>query len=66
MWHSAVTVDRLAGLLLGGHVGHQVADTVAVGKFVVVPVNAARQKWSQYASLGINEDFKLTRVEGVP
>lgn len=37
MWHSAVTSDRLVGLLLGRHVGHQVADTVAVPKLVVVP-----------------------------
>ncbi len=37
MWHRAVAVDWLTGLLLGGHVGHQVADTVAVAELIVVP-----------------------------
>lgn len=37
MWHSAVTSGPLVPLLLGRHVGHQVADTVAVRKLVVVP-----------------------------
>ena len=37
MRHSAVTGDWLVGLLLGSHVGHQVADTVAVCELIVVP-----------------------------
>lgn len=32
-----VTADDWFGLLLGGHVGHQVADTVAVAELIVVP-----------------------------
>lgn len=37
MCRSAATSDQLVVLLLGSHVGHQVADTVAVCKLVVVP-----------------------------
>ena len=31
-------------LLLGSHVGHQVADTLAVGKLVIVPVETQRHR----------------------
>lgn len=34
---SNMTASQLVGLLLRGHVGHEVADTVAVGVLVVIP-----------------------------
>ena len=43
-WHSTVTSDRLVGLLLGAHVGHEVAHAVAVSELVVVPGGEARKK----------------------
>ena len=53
MWRSAVTSDWLLGLLLGGHVGHQVADTLAVGKLIVVPgEEVTHTKKDQYTSVG--------------
>ena len=49
---SAGTSDWLLGLLLAGHVAHQVADTLAVGKLIVVPGEVVTHKKGQYASVG--------------
>lgn len=38
----------MACLLLGGHVGHQVTDTVAVAELIVVPGGNKKRKWTHW------------------